>query len=147
MREKMLFLGSVLLVSNIAFASSAYVLEDVQQISIIQNQQSATFYALATLLSARGLNEDVVQDRVNTFVSKSKTNIDMMVNNTLHMVDGLSQKALYDYMATKALMSLEVDLSDYETLVSLVHEIKMRPLSSSEIQNVISLQQMNAQLA
>jgi len=143
MKEKMIFIGSILLISNIAFASTSMELVAQQERNTLKANPSQTQQAVVAELSARGLDTEVAVEKASHFL---QNNVDVMVANLTKSISDVSTKNVESYLANKALFNTECSLDNYGNLVAMVQDIKQIALSDEVLNTLASVSSINAQL-
>lgn len=120
MRNRVLFIGSIIFASHVAFGQTLVTLpqpaETVSQIPVPFEQ------VIAAELVSRGLEEQTAKEF-------SKNSVDDIYNATLltHMLTtklGIQREQVHAYIASQALFQKRVDLRAYDDVVAMVQKIK-----------------------
>lgn len=120
MRHRILFIGSIIFASNVAFGQTLVTLpqpaETVAQVPVPFEQE------IAAELISRGLEEQAAK-------ALSKNSVKEMYDATLltHMLStklGIERAEVHAYIASQALFQKRVDLRKYDDIVAMVQQIK-----------------------
>lgn len=142
MKERIIFIGTVLLISNIALASSTVVLVPEQARTTTQERKSRIQKSIVALLCARGLDRDVALERTASLLHAQT---DDMVENVTKELD-ITKESVEAYLANKVLFKQPHDLSNYGDLIAMVQEIKKEVISEDIRERLIQVSQLNSVL-
>ncbi|MBU1217045.1 hypothetical protein KJ870_10695 [bacterium] len=140
--NKKIIIISVLL-TNMVFAS-------VSPVSIaLKNSHTNRVNTLSNMVSSnlhrRGLEKSVAQKKVSQSLQGDAYTNDLMAQNILENMREIKQEDIISYISNSALYGKSVDLSSYETILSLVHKSNKLALDKADLENIhkISLENKN----
>ena len=112
---------STVFISNIIFAS--VLPSQINQISLNKNRLGTFSTVVSQHLYKRGLDKEIAQKKVSSFLIGEDFENDLMIQNILSNLSMLEYDSVIEYIANSALYSKEVDLSSYDTIIGMVQKI------------------------
>ena len=112
---------STVFISNIIFAS--VLPSQINQISLNKNRLGTFSTVVSQHLYKRGLDKEIAQKKVSSFLIGEDFENDLMIQNILSNLGMLEYDSVIEYIANSALYSKEVDLSSYDTIIGMVQKI------------------------
>ncbi len=132
MNNKLIFI--TVFISNIAFGAVVSLPTRIDTINTKENQTLA--HKSVKKLSQQGLESDVALNQVTNTLKAHGNTSEIMVQNILAAVPTLHEEDIVAFVAQKALHKEHIDLSSYETLISLIQH-KSRVLLDSKMTNTL----------
>ncbi len=132
MRNRILFIGSIIFASHVVFGETLVALPQpahmVSQIPIPFEQE------IAAELISRGLEEQAAKEF-------SQNSVEDIYNATLltHMLAtklDMKPSNIHGYIASQALFQKRVDLRSYDDVVAMVHQIKGMAMQKDDLKAV-----------
>ena len=116
-------------ISNIAFGAVIALPKTLNTITAQTSNQIAR--KSVKRLSERGLDDGVATQKVHASLENDMQTNEIMVQNILTSVTALHENDIISFIANASLHNNKVDLSSYETLISLVQHKSHTLLNSS----------------
>ncbi len=140
----------ILLVSDIAFASSVQIELLKPRKAEVENIQREDISTLADAISehlfANGLDKDVAQKKVSHTLTGDTQLHALMLNNVLNSFNTVSHENVISYIAKNALIEREVDLSKYDHLLALLQATHCVALDDNSLEKIKSITLENQRL-
>lgn len=143
MKEKIVFIGSVLLLSNISFISAEVLLIPQNDLTVLQETQGQAHQSIVNILTDKGLEPEAAIAKVNRCLHPST---DVMVANITHQFHDISSTQIEQYLANEVLFNRNCSLNNYDSLVNLVQEVKHVALDQEALQKLQKVCTLNQQL-
>jgi hypothetical protein len=120
------------LLTNMVFAS-------VSPVSIaLKNSSTNRVNTLSSMVSAnlnrRGLNKSVAEQKVSQSLQGDAYTNDLMAQNILDNMNNIKKENIIAYLSNCALYGKSIDLSSYESIVSLVQQSNKFVLEKEDVQ-------------
>jgi hypothetical protein len=132
MRNKILFIGSIIFASHVAFGDVLVTLpQPAESVSVIPVPFEQN---IAAKLMDRGLEEQAAKEFALESVDDvySATLLTEMLSNKL----AISKDEIYRYIASQALFQNRVDLREHDDVVAMVQKIKGVSVMSDDLQAI-----------
>ncbi len=108
-----------------------------------QNQTNSLTLNIAKILHNRGLDDDAAHEISENFFLDNEEDFSMMLTNIENGCSIINRDELIEYLSSLILQRRDVDLSSYEFLVGMVHNIKKRALNSETLQELKNISSKN----
>ncbi len=129
MRNRILFIGSIIFASQVVFAETLVVLPQPPQMSV---QQSSLFEReIASSLVSRGLEPQAAERFAKESVSDAGDAL--LLTQLLASKTGIESKKIFEHIATQSLFEKTTDLREYDDVVAMVHKIKGASINSDDL--------------
>jgi len=120
MSNRVLFIGTVLFATNVAFGNILMALPQPPQMLA---QQTGLFEReIASSLLSRGMEPEAAEAFAKESVADAHDA--MLLTQLLSIKTGIENTKVYEYVATQALFKKCVDLRAYDDVVAMVQKIK-----------------------
>jgi len=118
---------------------------EVCEIRIERKSESSMIYKrVYDLLVDSGLDADVAKQKVSGLFSADTSKLDLRFQNlTSHPELGIEHESLIKVFSKRALYDRAINLEDYHTLTSLVHDIKGHALSDAQRHAILQVSALN----
>lgn len=120
------------LLTNIVFASVLPV--NVPLRNSDTNRVNTLSNMVSTNLHRRGLDKSVAEKKVSKSLQGEAYTNDLMAQNILENMSDIKQEDIIAYLSNCALYGKSVDLSSYESIVSLVQQSNKLALEKADMQ-------------
>jgi len=121
-------------ISNITFATVVPIL-DPQTIINTKSINSLISKVYLQLVN-NGLDEQISNTKLNSSLLHSNVQNDIMAQNILKNIPSLKEDSIIDFIAQAVLREQKVDLSSYETIISLVQRHSTALFDKESLQQI-----------
>jgi hypothetical protein len=132
MGNRILFIGTVLFATHVAFGDILVALPQPPQ--VLTQQPSLFEREIASSLLSRGMEPQAAESFAKESVADA--NDAMLLTHLLSIKTGIENTKVYEYVATKALFKQCVDLRAYDDVIAMVQKIKGVSISKNDFQAV-----------
>ena len=145
MKRRVLFLGTVLLIGNLAFALPSN--QNMRVRADISKYDNAFVRNVVDQLVARGLDYDVAEARVATLFGDDHAIAAISLHNFKLAFPEISHEHLIAYLSDRALFEKQMNMASYDTLVHMLQKTgKKLALSNESYQKLEQVARLNSSI-
>lgn len=144
MKKKIVLIGTVLLIGNLAFAV------ELNRVALIHEHKTVLFdHSVATVieaLHAKGLEKEMAQRKVEALFGADMVTSSRRIDTLAAAFPELEMQKMTGYFAECALHEKKVDLGSYDALVRMMQGIGKKVLDEKEYSRLRRVAKANSQI-
>ncbi len=123
MKTKTLFIGSILLITNLVYALPVQNIP--RQRTAVSKFDQALISMIADQLVSRGLEYEVAEQKVAHLFADKINNASLSLHHFMLAFESVTQKEIAEYLSQKALFDQQIDLTSYDALLGMLQGVNL----------------------